>query len=291
MSESLDAAAVTASLIILGILIGSAALWIRIIQRTKNEIIPDAGALPWNLSWTDFLLFICAEITIVVGVQMVGFHFLKDSVEAAGQELTPDLAIAAVLLLQLPMLAVFYCARRFFPQMYASRLNTQSYSIGAALKEATPYFVMFLPVIWIVSFVWGSLLNGLQSIGLIEEFPPQELVQIFQDGGAPVAIAVLVLFAVILAPVVEEIIFRGCIYRFLKSKITFLSAQIISGIVFALMHANTMSFLPLVLIGIILARIYEKSGNLLVPMCFHAFFNGFSLLMLYVMSHSTSLPQ
>ena len=58
-----------------------------------------------------------------------------------------------------------------------------------------------------------------------------------------------------------------------------------------MMHANLMSFVPLVIVGILLARIYEKSGNLMVSIWFHAFFNAFSLLMLLITSMSDSLPQ
>ncbi|MEN8662017.1 MAG: lysostaphin resistance A-like protein [Lentimonas sp.] len=290
MSQELDAAAITASLMILGILLSSATLWIRHIQRPRNEIIPNAEAHPWSISWVDFLLFICAQVVIVTSVQITGFSLLKDTVEAVGDQLTPGLAIAAVLMLQIPMLGVFFLARRLFPSLYACRLNTQSYSLGAALREATPLFIMFLPIIWIASFLWSSFLSALQALGIVDEFPPQELVKIFQEGGAPVTISILVILAVILAPIVEEIIFRGCIYRFLKSKTSFIAAQILSGVVFSLMHQSLAAFIPLVVVGIILARIYEKSGNLLVPMCFHALFNGFSLLMLYIMSHS-SLPQ
>ncbi|MGC6425334.1 MAG: CPBP family intramembrane glutamic endopeptidase [Lentimonas sp.] len=291
MVGEIDAAALTASFIILGFLLLSTILWIRQIQRTKNEVIPDAEAHPWNLSWVDFMLFLCAAVVSVAAVQAIGFTLLKDDIEAAENELTPGLAIAAVLFLQLPLLAIFFLARRLFPAMYACRLNTQSYSIGAAIKEAVPTFIMYLPLFWIVSFLWGSFLTILQSIGLIEEFPPQPLVQIFRSGGDQLMIGILVVFAVMLAPFVEEIIFRGCIYRFLKSKTTFFLAQLISGIVFSLMHANLMSLVPLIFVGIILARVYEKSGNLLVPICFHALFNGFNLLMLYITSQSAILPQ
>ena len=45
---------------------------------------------------------------------------------------------------------------------------------------------------------------------------------------------------------------------------------------FAVVHANLLSFAPLLLVGILLARNYERSGNLLVPILFHAFFNAFS---------------
>ncbi len=290
MTQELDAAAWIATSIILAVLASSAALWIRTIQRPQNEIIPDANAPAWAIGWTNFGIFICAEIVIVSFVQYLGVFFLQDSFEANDGELTPWLAVVAVLLLQVPLLAVFYLARRFMSEQYASRLNAQSYSLGAALREAAPNFLMFLPVIWIVSFAWTKILGVFQALGIIDEFEPQELITLFQSGGDPIAIGILILFAILLAPLVEELIFRGCIYRFLKSKTTFLAAQVLSGIVFALMHGNLLSFVPLILVGVLLARIYEKSGNILVPMCFHAYFNSFSLLMLYIMSHSNVSP-
>ncbi|MFW6218125.1 MAG: CPBP family intramembrane glutamic endopeptidase, partial [Verrucomicrobiota bacterium] len=123
--------------------------------------------------------------------------------------------------------------------------------------------------------------------GIVETFSPQELVTLFTRGGDPLAIVLLVLLAVVMAPIIEEIIFRGCLYRFLKSQTTLLPAQILSGAFFALVHGNLLSFVPLVLVGVLLARIYEASGNILTAMFFHAAFNGFSLLMLFLVNTST----
>ncbi|MGJ8651739.1 MAG: CPBP family intramembrane glutamic endopeptidase [Opitutaceae bacterium] len=291
MTEELDAAAIIASLIILTILGGSTLLWIFHIQRPRNEIMPNAGAQAWQINWVDFGIFICAQVVFVTFVQLVGFSFLKDSSGNLEGGLTPWLAVIAVLLLQIPMLVVFFAARRGLVGLKTDDINTQDYSFGAALKEAAPNFVMFLPVIWIVSFIWSGFLSILQRLELIEAFAPQELITLFTEGGDPLAIGLLVIFAVALAPIVEEIIFRGCLYRFFKSKTSLIPAQIISGVVFAIMHWNLMSFVPLVLVGVLLARVYEKSGNLLVAICFHAFFNGFSLLMLLIMTKSEMIPQ
>ena len=290
MTQELDLATITASVIIVSILLSSAALWIRQIQRNKNELIPNAEAHPWNISWIDFLLFVCAQITLIVGVQAIGFQLLKEHLELAGAEITPGIAVAGVLMLQLPMLAVLFLLRRLVPSIYACQFNTQSYSLAGALKEAFPLFIMYLPIVWIGSYLWGAILTVTQKVGLIEAIQPQDLVQVFEKGGDNLSIGLLVFLAVVLAPIVEEIIFRGCVYRFLKSKTTFVLAQVLSGVIFSLMHPYLMSFVPLAIVGIILARIYEKSGNLLVPICFHAFFNGFTLLMLYIMNHSTTLP-
>jgi len=319
MPQQLDAAAILVGLIFLMVLGASAVLWIARAQRHTRNVVPDAVAPAWPIGWINFGIFLCTIIVTVVAVQVLAAGVInltsssgadngllqsevtalaseaEDSgshtaeLDSAAPKLTPWMAVLAVLLLQLPMLAVFYGLRRFYPGHYAGRLNDRVLPLQTALKQALPLFIRYLPLIWVVSFIWTTLLSVLQEAGFIDAFPPQELITLFTQGGDPIAITLLVIFAVVLAPIVEETIFRGCIYRFLKSQTTLMPAQIISGVFFAIMHGNLMSLLPLVVVGLLLARVYEKSGNLLVPICFHGFFNGFSLLMLYIMSHS-SMP-
>jgi membrane protease YdiL (CAAX protease family) len=159
-----------------------------------------------------------------------------------------------------------------------------------ALKRATPTFLRFLPIIWITSIAWNILLEYLRSVGVVEATPPQELVQLFSSGGNPYLITCLALAAIFLAPYVEEILFRGCIYRFLKSQTLIPFAQFISGIIFAAIHGNLASFGPLIVVGILLAHIYEKEGSLRVSIFFHALFNAFSLVLILLASHSEVIP-
>jgi len=288
-----DPPLIVASLLILAILVSSAALWIRHIQRSRRQIVIDNGVPAWPIGWVDFGIFACAMIITVFVVQNVAaVLFLSAPIEGeAPQELTPRLAVFAVLLLQLPMLAVFYAARRFYPGHYAGQLNNAELTVGVAFRQAVPLFLMCLPLIWIASLIWTHLLTALEAAGAIDAFEPQALITLFQDGGDPIAISLLVALAILLAPIVEEIVFRGCVYRFLKSQTTLLPAQILSGCVFSFMHWNLMSFVPLVIVGVFLARVYEKSGNLMVAIWFHAFFNAFSLLMLFITGLSEAIPQ
>lgn len=288
-----DPPLIVASLLILAILVSSAALWIRHIQRSRRQIVIDNGVPAWPIGWVDFGIFACAMVITVFVVQNVAaVLFLPPPIEGeAPQELTPRLAVIAVLLLQLPMLAVFYAARRFYPGHYAGQLNNAELTVGVAFRQAVPLFLMCLPLIWIASLIWTHLLTALEAAGAIDTFEPQALITLFQDGGDPIAISLLVALAILLAPIVEEIVFRGCVYRFLKSQTTLLPAQILSGCVFSFMHWNLMSFVPLVIVGVFLARVYEKSGNLMVAIWFHAFFNAFSLLMLFITGLSEAIPQ
>ena len=284
-----DAPIVIASLLILGVLITSAILWIRQVQRPRDLILPDKGVSPWAIGWVNFGIFLCAMVIAVFVVQQIGVSLILDP-EADGAVLTPWIAVVAVLLLQLPMITVYYLARRFYPGHYAGRMSRVSLSFLDSFKKAVPLFVMLLPVIWIATLVWSNILFGLQSVGVVENVEQQELITLFEDGGDWLAIGLLVLMAVVLAPVVEEVIFRGCVYRFLKSQTTMLPAQVISGTVFAFMHANLLSFVPLVIVGVLLARVYEKTGSLAVAIWFHSFFNAFSLSMLFITGMSDTPP-
>jgi len=313
MPIDIDVAALLAGSIFVAILGASAVLWIVHLQRDQRKFACEAGVPAWPIGWINFGIFLCALMTSVLVVQLFASELIQlmtpieatiidneveletavDLVSSARPPatdlpaLTPRMAVLAVLLLQLPLLGTFCALRRFYPKHFSSRLNSQHLTLWQSLTQAIPQFIRYLPIIWIVSFAWSKMLTVLQQLGIIDEFPPQELIKLFTNGGDPLAIALLASCAVLLAPIVEEIIFRAGIYRFLKSQATILTAQIISGAFFAVMHGNLMSFLPLVVVGIILARVYERSGSILVPICFHACFNGFSLLMLLIMSRSS----
>lgn len=290
MEPQIDGPILVASALILGVLIGSAALWIRQVQRPSSPVDRDVGVAPWNIGWVNFGIFLCALIFTVVMAQNIGVALIFSDEEGLPVELTPSLAIAAILLLQLPMLGVFYGARRFFPGLYAGNLSDVRLPLHRAAAVAAPLFIMLLPLVWIVGFFWSQLLILLEKLEWIEEVRPQELVELLAAGGHPIEMLVLMVLAVVLAPIAEEIIFRGCIYRFLKSKMTLLAAQIASGTIFALLHGNLLSFVPLIAVGVLLARVYEKSGNLWVAIWFHAFFNAFTLTMLFITSLSDALP-
>jgi membrane protease YdiL (CAAX protease family) len=286
----IDAPLVLASLLILGILLASAVLWIRQVQRPRDLLESDKGVSAWSIGWVNFGIFICSMITAVIVAQSIGVMIFFDQSAQEQTQLTPETAIASVLLLQIPMIGVFYLARRFYPGQYAGALNQQEYGILEALKKSVPLFVMLLPAVWITTLIWSNLVIAFEKAGLIESLPPQQLVTLFQAGGELWAMITLALMAVILAPIVEEIIFRGCIYRFLKSQMTILPAQLISSAVFAFMHGNTFSFIPLIVVGVLLARVYEKTGSIVVAIWFHAFFNALSLSMLFLTGMSDTLP-
>ena len=291
MTPEPDLPAILASLIILALLAGSTVLWVRHLRRSCDAERKEQGAPAWPIGWVNFGILVCAVVAAVFITQNIGAYLLFGGAPPpeGGREMTPRIAIVAILLLQVPMLLVILGARRLFPAHFSGSFNSRQLELREALAAAVPDFVRYLPVIWLGGFVWSAILNILRALGVVGEVPPQQLILLFTKGGDPVAIFVLVLFAIVAAPIIEELVFRGCVYRFFKSQMTLSAAQVFSGALFAVMHGNLLSFLPLVIVGVLLARVYEASGNLLTAICFHGLFNGFSLLLLFIMSHS-NLP-
>jgi hypothetical protein len=103
-------------------------------------------------------------------------------------------------------------------------------------------------------------------------------------------LAVFAISGGILAPVNEELFFRAGLYRFFKGRLKPRHALVATNLLFAAAHANLQEFLPLFVIGLLLTRAYERSGNIAVPMVFHALFNlnNIALVILFPeMLHST----
>lgn len=86
----------------------------------------------------------------------------------------------------------------------------------------------------------------------------------------PIAFVILV----ILAPIIEELLFRGLIYTKLRANYGASSTIIVSSIIFAGFHLELQIFLPLFILGCIIGYIYEKSDSLWVPILFHLINNG-----------------
>jgi membrane protease YdiL (CAAX protease family) len=95
------------------------------------------------------------------------------------------------------------------------------------------------------------------------------------------AIMVLITGAVI-APIAEEMFFRGLIFNALATRMPMLVAALISGVLFGLGHGDLVLFPALALFGVLQAIFYRISGNLIVPMIVHAANNAIFLTLMIV---------
>ena len=100
---------------------------------------------------------------------------------------------------------------------------------------------------------------------------------------------VMFILAVIWAPIVEETVFRGCIRRYIDTKVVFI---ILSAFVFGFMHATGegsileifFTMLPYAALGGWLAYIYYKTNNIANNIMIHAVWNLFAVIMSFLVS-------
>jgi len=85
------------------------------------------------------------------------------------------------------------------------------------------------------------------------------------------------LVVVVLAPIIEELTFRGLGFTLLE-RFGRWAAIVFVGLAFAAVHGLVEGFLLLAVFGALLALIRSRSGSIYPPILLHAVFNGFALL-------------
>ena len=113
---------------------------------------------------------------------------------------------------------------------------------------------------------------------------PQALVQKFSSavsGGDGRLIGLIALSAVVVAPIAEEIVFRGMFYPMLSRGFGRGLAALIAAVFFALVHDTYVDAPGLAVLALCFTLAYEVTGSLLVPIFMHATFNGISLVVMW----------
>lgn len=275
------------SLFFFGIILSSILIWAGKERRNPLKFGQNHSIVPeWNIPWIDFLLFIFSAFLLIILAQNLLALCLPELPKGEELELSPQLALLSILTLHGPILLSYILFQKFYLKDKRIRLNLVPANLAKDLKHSLMLFVQILPLIWLLSILWSSFLGLLQHFSIIQEFPVQPLVELLAKDIPIFDFLLIAVLGIVLAPIVEEVIFRGALYRFLKSRNSIFVAQLVSAILFALLHDNLNSFLPLVFIGFILARIYESTGSIYKAIYFHAFFNASSFIFLGLLKYS-----
>ncbi len=107
------------------------------------------------------------------------------------------------------------------------------------------------------------------------QVPQHEALELIARSPALPLQVVLVFLAVVVAPLVEEMLFRGLFQSMIRSHLgrPWL-AIVLTSVLFAGIHANPTHWPALFTLGLGLGYTYEKSGSLLRPILMHAMFNA-----------------
>lgn len=124
---------------------------------------------------------------------------------------------------------------------------------------------------FVATIVSAVVVFGLELIG-VEAVP-----QVAEQALAVIDPWIAILAIVIVAPIAEEAFFRGVVFNAWYREGGRRAAYIGSSLLFGVIHLNLVAFVPIVLLGLILAWVYERTRNILAPIAVHAVFNGINV--------------
>ena len=140
--------------------------------------------------------------------------------------------------------------------------------MGRSVLLAATIGVGVLPIAWSLARVSAKLMAQFHFDPVV-----QDTVQTLQTAEAGDLKILLGILAVLLAPVAEELVFRGILYPAIKQQGFPRLALWGTSLLFAAIHNNAMIFLSLTLLAVILTLLYETTDNLLAPILTHSLFN------------------
>lgn len=181
---------------------------------------------------------------------------------------TPTLLVASMIfqLLFMGMVVAFVSWRVRLAEWLGLRWK-QWYLAFAIAPLAVFFMWCFMGTLHVSG--WNAWLE--KSLG-IESM--QEAVKLLQQAQDPLVITLMGVAAVIVAPLAEEIVFRGYLYPVAKRFCGPAGGILFSSLVFAAAHGNVVALLPLFVLAVLLCLIYEFTGSIWASISVHFLFNA-----------------
>lgn len=274
--EDFSAGAVAAGLAVFAILCAGLVLDIRLLRRWRRDGIPAPAhadrllARHWH--WGDALW-----LSLVMAVFLASLALAGNLLEPAIEALAPNTARSLLILQNIATQAlalglVLYLQYRSGASL-AESLGGPPAPPGTRLRQAVLFYLAAMPLIAAAAMISNALLtySGLP-------LQPQPVLSGFIDTTAPLWFkGWLILTAVAVAPLVEEVVFRGVFFPALARHRGIPAAVVLVSMLFAFIHGHPPAALPLFVVGTTLATAYLYTGSLLVPIFIHAIFNSVNL--------------
>ncbi len=152
------------------------------------------------------------------------------------------------------------------------RPSARTFGLRSFRRSAYGWLAIAFVAYYVLAIVYGLVFN-----------PPQEELpkELGAEEGVGLAIATGILLIVV-APVAEEIFFRGFLYQAFRNSFGVWPGAILSGLVFGVIHFEFFKLVQLAILGVILALLFERTQSLWPPIMLHAINNTLAFIYLMV---------
>jgi membrane protease YdiL (CAAX protease family) len=156
---------------------------------------------------------------------------------------------------------------------------------GRALLLALLVTFAALPIAWSLGQLSARIMHALQMETVV-----QSPVQVLQTTELVQMKFLIGFLAILVAPLAEEVVFRGILYPLLKQNGYPKLALWGTSLLFAAIHGNVVILLPLTFLAVVLTLLYEATDNLLAPILTHSAFNFVNFSWLIAQPPGVLLP-
>ncbi len=235
-----------------------------------------------KLSYISFVFFIYLFISLIVGPTIVRLfmHLIsKNTVVAYSVLINFFLSILILFLLSI------YCFNK-------NPLITKQI-LKKKIQTSTPISkdILLGIISWVIAFPIVSLINSILDIFIlvifkIHKLPDQIAIEFLKSTTThPFYFGLAIFMIIVIAPMLEEFLFRGVLQNFLKVYLKRNLAIILTSIIFAFFHyspsqklSNISILASLFVLACFLSFLYEKQKSLISPIFLHSTFNALSII-------------
>lgn len=234
-----------------------------------------------QLKWWDSFIPVVIFFFIQLGIALIAIIIIFTlnpsliDMSAKGAELSFEKIFQNKILGFATVLSFFFTAVAIFGYKKLRRLSKEV--IG--FKKPNAKILVSVILIVVLMFFIGIIYDeALKLVGLNTNAQMNMLLSIF--GRDYLGLILLGMTMVILGPPLEEVIFRGYLFRYLDSVIGFKLAAFVSALVFALSHFYILGLPMFFLIGLILAYLVHKYDSLWPSIFVHVLYNFSAFLLI-----------
>lgn len=224
---------------------------------------PGTYSVPWKPidNWLGVIMLAVIDVALVL-VSLQGEN---------GQLAQSGLLVLVQLAYLLPVIIIFAWRRIHWKSLGFGKFEWSVLGIGCGLLVASYVLI---------------LLHNLLLMALGIETQGEEIAKLFASLESP---AWFFFVGAILAPLVEEIFFRGFLFQGFRQKYGWVSAMLLSSGIFAVAHLDPVSLIPTFILGSLLAYLYHRSNSVWPGVILHVLVNSFGLCSAYVLTQYPNL--
>jgi uncharacterized protein len=229
------------------------------------DAVPPAQGVDWP-AWMAPVALIGGLVLAAVGGLVVDLPAIALGAKLTTSHTPPGLAIADTFVQDVAfVLAAVFCAQLGGRAVRAWQLGLRPPGVG--WRRAALMIVGLIVLFIVLNVIWGALFN-----------PGKE--KILEQLGSNESAALLLLSAAltcVVAPISEEILFRGFIFTALRRWRGTIPAAVITGLLFGAVHAGSapvLDLVPLAALGFGLCLLYRYSGSLYPCIVAHSLNNS-----------------